>query len=74
MTTLLSDLKNLFTDHPNDIGETYLQHMRFALLMSLKLFFLSIAIAIHAAFPFIFTKIASTTILNIAEKLSPRLD
>jgi hypothetical protein len=74
MITILSDLKNLFTEHPRSIGESYLQHMRFALLMSLKLFFLSIAIVIHAVLPFIFTKTASTMILNLAERFSPRLD
>lgn len=45
----------LFTEHPNSVGETYLEHMWFALRYSFKLCLCSIASLIHAFFPFLFT-------------------
>lgn len=44
-----------FTEHPNSVDETYLQHMWFALRYSFKLCLCCIAAFIHAFFPFLFT-------------------
>ena len=43
----------LFTKHLNDVGETYFQHMKQALAVSLRLVAGSIAQLIHAVFPFV---------------------
>ena len=43
----------LFTDHPNDVGETYIQHFFAASALSLMLTFASYMQLIHSIFPFI---------------------
>jgi len=43
----------LFTDHPNSVGETYIQHMRIAATLSIKLSMASLAQLVHAIFPFV---------------------
>ena len=42
----------LFTEHPNSVGETYLQHCLVAAKVSLKLSVASLAQLVHAIFPF----------------------
>lgn len=43
----------LLTKHLNDVGETYFQHMKQALTISLRLGAACIAQLIHAVFPFV---------------------
>ena len=49
----------LFTDHPQSVDETYLEHAGFAARFSGWLFLAAIAAMIHAVFPFLFEKTAS---------------
>ena len=42
----------LFTEHPNSVGETYIQHSVVATSLSLKLSMASLAQLAHAIFPF----------------------
>ena len=49
-----------FTEHPSQSGETYLEHMRYALSASVKIYLYaiyltscSLAFIIHAVFPFV---------------------
>ena len=42
----------LFTEHPNSVGETYLEHCLVAAKVSLKLSVASLAQLVHAIFPF----------------------
>ena len=42
----------LLTKHLNDVGETYFQHMKQALTMSMRLGLACITQLIHAVFPF----------------------
>lgn len=44
---------NLFTKHPESVGETYLQHMLAAIKVSGYLFVSSVFQLIHAVFPFV---------------------
>jgi len=53
-------VKKLFTDHPNDLGESYIVHLLWALLYGVYLLCAGIACLIHAVFPFLFTDTAST--------------
>lgn len=48
-----------FTEHPEEAGETYLQHLWFTTTMSLRFFYASLVIMIHGAFPFLLTRTAS---------------
>ena len=45
-----------FTEHPESVGETYIQHFFVAIRFSLKLFISSIAALIHAFIPALFKK------------------
>jgi hypothetical protein len=42
----------LFTEHPNSVGETYLQHYLVAVKLSLRLSMASLAQLVHAVLPF----------------------
>ena len=59
------NLKKLFTKHPNCIGETYWQHNRCAIKYSLMFFLAGVVCMIHAWFPFLFEKTASSIARNI---------
>jgi len=63
---------NPFTKHPKEVNENYFQH--FIVAMSYFLIFLRLSTVsfIHAFFPFLFTKTASTEIIDIANKLKKR--
>lgn len=57
----------LFTDHPNSVGETYWQHMAFAVRFGRKCFMAALYAFTHALFPFLYTKNASKIILELAD-------
>jgi fucose permease len=51
-----------FTAHPSSVGETYSEHFLFALGASARLVGAGLACFVHAFFPFLFTRTASTTV------------
>ena len=57
---------NIFTKHPEEVGETYLEHMFNALRYSLTFLFLFVIAFIHAIFPFLF----QTTVRDILRELN----
>jgi len=65
-------MQNLFSKHPKEVGETYLQHLLAACRFSFILFGLSIIAVIHAVLPFIFKKIVSKKIVELADQLKQR--
>lgn len=69
---LFSIMSNIFTDHPREVGETYLQHLWGALKYSLTLLGLFYIALIHSILPFIFKKTVSDKIIKMAEKLKNR--
>ena len=47
-------MRNIFTEHPKEVGETYFQHFRVAAFkISLRLLASSVFQIVHAIFPFI---------------------
>ena len=52
-------MANPFTAHPASVGETYGQHLRFALRFGTCMTLGGLAAAIHALFPFLFITTAS---------------
>lgn len=52
-------MKNIFTEHPHSVNETYLQHCKFALKFSAEMLLGGLACLLHAFFPFIFEKTGS---------------
>jgi len=63
---------NIFTKHPEEVGETYLEHMFNALRYSLTFLFLFVVAFIHALLPFMFTRTASCVIQEMARHIEKR--
>ena len=66
----MTSLTRIMVDHPNSVGETYFQHMRFALRFSGTLFAAAFCALVHAVLPFCFEKTAS----NIIRRLYARIE
>lgn len=62
----------LFTQHPRSIGESYLQHMRFALTYGSKMIAGGLACIIHAIFPFLFETTGSQTAFRLTQGFTKR--
>jgi hypothetical protein len=52
-------MMNPFTAHPASVGETYVQHCRFALRFGTRMLTGGAAAIVHALFPFLFVTTAS---------------
>jgi len=65
-------MANIFTKHPKEAGESYLQHLLVALKYSFTLFLLFLTAFIHSIFPFIFRNTTSSKIIKMAEDLKTR--
>ena len=65
-------MKNIFTEHPEEVGETYLEHMFNALRYSLTFLFLFVVAFIHAILPFLFTRTASCVVQEMADHIKKR--
>lgn len=66
-------MNSIFTKHPHSVGETYLEHMFFALKFGAGLVWGGIACIIHSIFTFWFQKTGSSTALNSVEMLLKRM-
>ncbi|GLQ07438.1 DUF6356 family protein [Sneathiella chinensis] len=58
-------LKALFTEHPNTVNETYVEHMRMSSGFGGWLFLATLCAFLHAVFPFLFEKTASGIIARL---------
>ena len=65
-------MTNIFTKHPYEVGETYLQHMWAAIRYSFTFFLLVFVSLIHAVFPFLFTKTAKCVIQEMSAHIKER--
>lgn len=63
----------LFTRHPRDFGETYLQHFKFAIGCGICMIVGGIACIIHSIFPFLFKHTGSNITFYLARKLSNKI-
>jgi hypothetical protein len=63
---------NIFTQHPIEVRMSYLEHTRFALMLSGKTLTCGIASLIHAFFPFLFVTHTSTTIKELQDIFEKR--
>ena len=52
-------MRNPFTIHPTAVGETYLEHMRFAGRFGGRMLLGGAAAVVHSLFPFLFVTTAS---------------
>ncbi|WP_425403862.1 DUF6356 family protein [Hwanghaeella sp.] len=62
-------MKNLFTDHPNSVGEDYVEHMGQAMGFALPLFLAACACLAHAFLPFLFEKTGSRIITDLHDRM-----
>jgi len=71
---MISRLVAAFRDHPASVDETYFEHMAFAARFSSLLFRAAFAALIHAVFPFLFEKTASTLVKRMYAMVDGRGD
>jgi Family of unknown function (DUF6356) len=62
-------LLRLFTDHPHEVGETYLEHQRRALGFGLQLVAGGVACLVHALVPALCQRTASRTIARLNDRM-----
>jgi hypothetical protein len=65
----MSRLLHAFTEHPESVGETYLEHMAAALSFALPLFLASAAALVHGVFPFLCVKTSSRHVTRLYERM-----
>lgn len=67
------NMKNIFTDHPHSIQESYFQHMCFALAFGGRMLLGGVACVLHAIFPFMFEKTGSNILLKMTHYFIERM-
>ena len=67
-------MKNIFTDHPKQAGETYLEHFLFSFGVGMWLLYCSCAAVCHAVFPFTCTFTTSSNLKKINAIMQKRLE
>jgi uncharacterized protein YjeT (DUF2065 family) len=70
---LSDEVEQAFTEHPQEAGETYWQHLWFTLTMSLRLTFAGLVLVIHGLFPFLLTKSASNQVEYLYRVMKTRI-
>ena len=68
----MNSLITAFSRHPQSVGESYLEHARFAAKFSGTLFLAAFAALVHAVFPFAFEKTASEIVIRLHGKVANR--
>jgi len=63
----------MFVKHPLEVGMSYNEHRRFALMLARRTFAASSASLVHAFFPFFFTTTTSRTVIELYEILKFRI-
>lgn len=62
--------RHSFTDHPAAVGETYGQHMGFAMGVGGRMILAGLACMMHGLFPFLFERTGSRTILALHARVT----
>lgn len=65
---------NLFTRHPQDVGETYSEHMVHAGRTGFTLIGAGLACLVHGVLPFLFVNTGSNTIRRLHDGITRRID
>ena len=63
-------MRNPFTAHPHEVGETYPEHARFALRYGVRMTVGGLAALAHGIFPFLFRTTASRITDELASLLA----
>jgi hypothetical protein len=67
-----TSLKDLFTEHPHAVGESYGEHFGVAMSYSGRLFLASCAAFVHAFLPFLCVTTASSAIKSMYANMTKR--
>ena len=65
-------MRNIFTEHPKSVGESYFKHLYHAFSFSLLLLTLSAKAFIHAILPFLYITTVSDKIKSLSEDMQRR--
>ena len=68
----MPSMSKLFTDHPEAVGESYFEHMAFALKFSGRLFRAAFAAFAHGFVPGLCETTASSAILEMNDEIRAR--
>jgi hypothetical protein len=66
-------MRNPFTNHPNEVGETYFQHFCYAIKSGSIMVTAGLISIIHGVFPFLFKTTGSDFILKLIQKYVERM-
>ena len=66
-------MKNIFTEHPKSLGESYFQHMKFAIYIGFNMIIGGFALLIHAIFPFMLLKTGSNLLFKTTYRFVARV-
>jgi hypothetical protein len=67
-------MKNIFTDHPHSVNESYFEHMKVALYYSFNMIIGAFCCSIHSIFPFIFKTDGSNILFRLINNYIKRVD
>lgn len=59
----------LFTNHPETVGETYVEHLRMASSFGVPMILAGLACLLHGIFPFLFEKTGSNLVKNLYDRM-----
>ena len=65
-------MKNIFTNHPNKVGESYFEHFFKACSFGFQLLSIALRAFVHAIFPFFFEHSTSEKIRELNDILQKR--
>ncbi|MBY0354850.1 MAG: hypothetical protein K2Q12_03870 [Rickettsiales bacterium] len=69
----LQPVRNLFSSHPAETGETYAQHLIFTIKMGVRILTCGVLLLVHGALPFTFRRTVSAQIKKIYRILDARV-
>lgn len=62
-------MNRLFTEHPQSVGESYIEHMGVAFGFGWRMVLAGLACLVHALLPFLFVKTGSRTIDQLHDRM-----
>lgn len=62
-------MRRLFTEHPDSVGESYVEHMGVAFSFGFKMLGAGCACVLHGLFPFMFTTTGSRTVDQLHDRM-----
>jgi hypothetical protein len=65
-------LRQLFTQHPASVGETYLQHLKAAAWFGLRMLVGGGACLVHALLPFLFVRTGGDCVADLNSRIMAR--